>query len=143
MMLVIRIGLLILLLGAGPVGCGLDKLVNPPAQQGEEALDAFVLAMRLGEFPAAAQHLAPEHRQDFLEQFAALAKDLHIVDVRITQMTVSAEGRRVDVTQEMDYYLLPSVTVRTFRYDQTWSYFDESSQRSARYRIITPFPRFP
>lgn len=143
MMPIMKIGLLILLLGFGPAGCGLDKLVNPPAQQGEEALDDFVLALRLGEFPAAARHLAAEHRRAFLEQFAALEKDLHIVDVRIREMTVTAEGRRADVSLEMDYFLLPSATVRTFRYDHTWIYFGGNDEQVAHYRIVTPFPRFP
>ena len=138
-----RACLIIVLFGFGLAACGLDKLVHPPAAHGREALDAFVLAMQLEEFSAAAVHLTPNNREAFLEQFATLEKDLHIVDTRITKMVIGAEGRRADVFLEMDYYLLPSVTVKTFRFDHTWIYDEASGHMPARYQIVTPFPGFP
>ncbi|HKL24754.1 MAG TPA: hypothetical protein VJ910_00835 [Desulfuromonadales bacterium] len=143
MTVIARACLIILVCGFGLTACGLDKLVHPPAAQGREALDAFVLAMQLEEFSAAAVHLVPDNRQAFLEQFATLDKDLHIIEARIAEMVIGAEGRRAEVALEMDYYLLPSVTVKTFRFDHTWIYYEASGQMPARYQIVTPFSRFP
>jgi hypothetical protein len=43
----------------------------------------------------------------------------------------------------MDYYLLPSVTVKTFRFDQTWLFFSGDETELQGFFITTPFPDFP
>ncbi len=43
----------------------------------------------------------------------------------------------------MDYYLLPSVTVKTFSFDQTWVYFNGEDSPQTGFLIITSFPDFP
>ncbi len=44
---------------------------------------------------------------------------------------------------EMDYYLLPSVTIKTFSFDQTWLYFDGEDSEPKGFFVTTPFPDFP
>jgi len=43
----------------------------------------------------------------------------------------------------MDYYLLPSVSVKTFRFEQSWEFFGGDDQPQNGYFIVTPFPKFP
>jgi hypothetical protein len=86
--------------------------------------------------------MKPEFREDFLAAFNDL-KDIHIVDVRLIDLQSSQEDRRFEATLEMDYYLLPSVTVKTFRFKQTWIYFDGEDPVLQGFLIVTPFPAFP
>lgn len=136
-------GLAGLLLLGGLSGCAMDQLINPPAKQGEMALEEFVRALRLEEYQAAASHLAPEYRQDFLDTFTPLKKDLTIIDVRIDEITLIEEGKQADVTMEMEYFLLPSASVKTFLFNQTWIYYEAKEKEPAFYQVETPFPPFP
>lgn len=109
---------------------------------GELSRDDFMSAMRWKRFSMAAGYMEQEYRKAFMETFTAL-KDIHIVDVRLIDMQPLDEGRRFDTTVEMDYYLLPSVTVKTFRFEQTWQYFDGEDPARQGFLVTTPFPPFP
>jgi hypothetical protein len=58
-------------------------------------------------------------------------------------LQTSEEGWRFETRVEMDYYLLPSVTVKTFRFDQTWLFFSGDETELQGFFITTPFPDFP
>ncbi len=120
-------------------GC---QMLNPPEKKSSSALDDFVYALRWQQYDAAADFMKPEFRDDFLSTFKD-NKDLHVVDVRLAEAKVSAEGRRTETEIELDYYLLPSLTVKTFRFAQTWVYFDQDDAAQGYYQITTPFPVFP
>ena len=114
----------------------------PMDQVGEASLDDFMNAMRWKRFPMAASYIKPEHRQDFMDIFTPL-KDIHIVDVRLINLKPSDEDRHFETLIEMDYYLLPSVTIQTFNLEQIWEYFDGEGPEQQGFQIITPFPDFP
>ena len=100
--------------------------------------------MRWKRFKVAASLMKPEYRQDFIATFTAPAlKDIHIFDVRLIDMQTTEEGRRFETTVEMDYYLLPSVTVKTFQFEQTWKYFEGDDSGQQGFFVVTPFPEFP
>ena len=102
--------------------------------------DDFMNAMRWKRYNVAAGLMQPEYAEEFLKTFRAL-KDIHIVDVRLIDVKRSAEGHRFDTTIEMDYYLLPSVTVKTFSFDQGWEFFGDENTEA--FFIVSPFPEFP
>ena len=85
----------------------------------------------------------PEFRQEFIDTFTAFKDDLHISDVREVSMQSFEAGRRIETVLEMDYYLLPSVTVKTFSFDQIWVYTEKSDTSEESFLIVTPFPEFP
>ena len=120
-------------------GSSFDKPVNAV---GEMSRDDFMNALRWKQYKVAAEFMLPENRKDFLATFNKL-KDLHITDVRLLDLQETAEGRRFETSIEMDYYLLPSVSLKTFSFTQDWVYFagEDSSQKG--FRIITSFPDFP
>jgi hypothetical protein len=120
-------------------GSSFDKSVN---DVGEMSRDDFMNALRWKQYKVAAGFMLPENSKDFLATFNKL-KDIHITDVRLLDLQETAEGRRFETSIEMDYYLLPSVSVKTFSFDQDWVYFagEDSSQKG--FRIITSFPDFP
>ena len=99
-------------------------------------------AMRWKNFEAAAKLMLPEHRKDFKKAFRAV-KDITIVNVTLVDVQASDEDRRFETTVEMEYYLLPSVTLKTFSFDQTWLYFDGEDPTLQGFLITTPFPEFP
>lgn len=112
------------------------------AKIAELSRDDFMNAMRWKQFDVAGSLMLPEHRKTFMKTFMPL-KDIHIVDVRIVYLQPSDKNRRFEMTVEMDYYLLPSVTVKTFSFDQTWDYFEGDGSENKGFLITTPFPDFP
>jgi hypothetical protein len=117
----------------------LDKPVNEIAELSRKD---FMNALRWKQYKAAAEFMLPENRKDFLATFNKL-KDIHITDVRLLDLKETAEGRRFETSLEMDYYLLPSVSVKTFRFEQDWVYFASEGSSQQGFRIITSFPDFP
>lgn len=119
-------------------GCG---LLDSRKKDREAALDNFMKYLRYQLYPAAASHFCPDLRDPFLDQVEQI-KGLNVTDVRLVRVDVSDEGARVDARLEMDYYLLPSVTVKTLRINQGWRYRDDP-RHGAGFCIDTPFPSFP
>jgi hypothetical protein len=112
--------------------------------QRSEALNEFIYALRWQRYPEAAGFFIGEPRQDFLDRMEKIEKDLTITDVRLQRLDLLEDGRRAAVRLEMDYFLLPSATLKTLRIDQTWVYFEagDGVERDG-FRITTPFPKIP
>lgn len=132
-------GLLLLILLAG---CNPMHLLDPPSKQGQNAIDDFIFALRWQQYPAAAALLANEHQEAFLASFQDL-NGLDIVDVELETVHMKDEGRRAETTIRMEYYLLPSAAVKTFRFKQTWALVQGMDMEKQEYRAVTPFPPFP
>jgi len=120
-------------------GSSFDKSVN---EVGEMSRDDFMNALRWKQYKVAAGFMLPENSKDFLATFNKL-NDIHITDVRLLDLQETAEGRRFETSIEMDYYLLPSVSVKTFSFDQDWVYFAGEGSSQKGFRIVTSFPDFP
>lgn len=125
-------------------GCAIQEKfeLQQTAKIAELSRDDFMNAMRWKQFDVAGSLMLPEHRKTFMKTFMPL-KDIHIIDVRIVSLQPSEQNRRFEMTVEMDYYLLPSVTIKTFTFDQTWVYFDGEGSDNKGFLITTPFPDFP
>lgn len=124
----------ILLLG----GCAL--LGNREGDR-KAAFDNFVKALRYQLYPAAASYFDPALREPFLDQMEAI-KGLTVTEVRTVRLDIKEEGARVEARLEMDYYLLPSATVKTLLIQQIWLYRQDPVEGNGFF-ITTPFPRFP
>ena len=123
------------------VGCNYhDKQV---AEAGDNSLEDFISALRWKQYQVAASLMQPEFRQEFIETFTAFKDDLHIADVRQVAMQSFEGGRRIETVIEMDYTLLPSITLKTFTFDQIWVFTEESDTTPGGFFIVTPFPEFP
>ena len=122
-------------------GCNYhDKQV---AEVGDNSLEDFTSALRWKQYQVAASLMQPEFRQEFIKTFTAFKDDLHISDVRQVAMQSFEEGRRIETVIEMDYTLLPSITLKTFTFDQIWVYTEDSDTAEESFFIVTPFPAFP
>jgi hypothetical protein len=119
--------------------CG---MFNTTEKQRTLAVDDFMYALRWQRYQEAAAFFASEHRRAFLDQMENL-RDLNVTDVRLQRVEPADEGRRVETRLEMDYYLLPSATLKTLRIDQTWVYATTGDRAGRGFLITTPFPKFP
>ena len=109
----------------------------------ENSLEDFISALRWKQYQVAASLMQPEFRQEFIKTFTAFKDDLHISDVRQVAMQSFEQGRRIETVIEMDYTLLPSITLKTFTFDQIWVYTEDSDTAEESFFIVTPFPAFP
>lgn len=123
------------------VACS-SHTIQPTAKLAELSSNNFMFSLRWKSYQTAARLMLPEFRQKFVKTFTSL-KDVDITDVRLVDLKISEEGMRFETTMAMDYYLLPSVTVKTFSFDQTWLFFAGEDPAKQGYLITTPFPDFP
>jgi len=130
--------LLLLLVGILSAGCSWMAVPRPDLDDAEQD---FSTRLRWLDFPGAARHLRPEDQEAFREQFAAL-DGLHIADARLLGRE-EVEPGHIDSRLEIDYYRLPSVTVKTRRFTLAWEYVDLGRWQQGYWRISTPFPEFP
>ena len=135
---------IVLLLALSLTACAtLPNPFRPLSAQRQEAVDRFIYTLRWQLYPEAAAHFVSEHRQTFLDRSERFRKALTVTDVRLQRLDVADDGRRARVRLEMDYYLLPSVTLTTLRIDQTWVYFETDTEGRKGFLITTPFPAIP
>ncbi|PLX88900.1 MAG: hypothetical protein C0618_03145 [Desulfuromonas sp.] len=104
--------------------------------------DLFVAAMRWKDVQTAALFVAPEQRNALLEAFAA-NDDLNIVDVQFEQFAPGDEKGRAETVLVMEYYLLPSATVKKWRWQQQWQQLDSETKQQKPWQIVNAPPPFP
>ena len=90
-------------------------------QEGGEAVTRFV---------------PPRHQPDYLRR-AGEGHSPHIVDYRVGPVSWQTPGSVAVVPVEVDYYLPPSVTVKTIVDKQEWSYAEGQG-----WKITSPPPEF-
>jgi len=122
---------------------GCNYQTQTVSEIGDFSREDFASALRWKQYQVAASFMQPEFRQEFIKTFTAFKDDLHISDVREVNMQSFEEGRRIETVIEMDYTLLPSVTLKTFTFEQIWVYSEESETTQGGFFIVTPFPEFP
>lgn len=114
----------------------------PSKELAVSSRENFVTALRWGKIQSAAVFIHTDHREAFLAVFEPL-KDLHITDVRLVELQPREDDNGFDTTIEMDYYLLPSVSIKTMNIDQRWEFFSGEESAHKGYFIVTAFPGFP
>jgi len=131
-------GLLLLMAGCG----AFPSKVLTPESQFARVQDEFMQHLRWRDFRAAAQYFTETQREGFLQHFRE-SDDLNITDVRLLTSEYAADDERMETEVEVEYFLLPSVTVKTFRFEQQWSFFRSGEKLPGKWRIISHFPEFP
>jgi hypothetical protein len=116
--------------------------VQSTPEMAQASREDFLYAMRWKRLPMASALMQKELRADFMASFAKL-KGLHVTDLRIVDLKTTPAGRQFDVSIEMDYFIDPSVTLKTFSFEQSWQYFEAGESSPPGFRIVTPFPPFP
>ena len=71
---------------------------------------------------------------------ALTLKDVQITDIRTRDIEFRIDGVEATVHAEIEYYLLPSTTVRKIQDSQKWGYIGPKDKRT--WFIKSPFPNF-
>lgn len=81
-------------------------------------------------------YIAPELRDDFMKQAAALKKrGLSVTDYRIVTSRYLADKKTGDVVAEFDYYILPSNRIKSVSYHQEWTYIEDAKSWQLKNRL--------
>ena len=104
--------------------------------------DDFLLRMRWLDFQGAAQHMAEADRPAFLERFAN-NDDLRVVDFEVDRVDFQDDGRRAEVWYVLEYYRLPSATVKKERFQLEWEFREVEKLSAGTWLITTEFPQLP
>ncbi len=81
-------------------------------------------------------------QEEFLDRFRD-QEDLHIVEVRPEAIRVEPPGSRAKVRMVVEFYNLPSLTVRKISFSQKWALVHGAGSGTPVWRIISPLPPFP
>ncbi len=81
-----------------------------------------------------------EARELYSKRIVA-AKEVNIVDYRIVSVDCNEKKGEADVRVSIEYFRLPSATVRTVEDLQKWRYVGDN--KGGGWRLTTPLPLFP
>ena len=98
----------------------------------------YLRDLRWREFDAAAACYAEEQRDSFLARRGRLAA-LQFVDGRLESAVLAEDSRHAETVIVLDYYRLPSATVRQAVVRQSWEYRPEQGA----WFVVTPLPTIP
>lgn len=118
------------------------SMLSSPSGNFSRASQSYLQSLRWMDFPGAARYMSAQNRDNFIQQFLSL-EGLHVVDARLESVVYEDDETRAGTRMVLEYYLLPSVTVKTFRVFQGWSYERKDPYSSGTWKITTPFPPFP
>lgn len=105
--------------------------------QFDKSLEAYNQSLRWLEWGNASLYTKDSIQEEYKTRTAA-AKDVRIVDYRIVNKTYNAEKREAIVEVEIDYYKIFSLTIRTLRDTQKWTYMDENGTKGWRLTSLLP-----
>lgn len=136
------IGRFILLFGVAIsllAGCG---MVARPAEEFFPASNDYLQRLRWQDHNGVARYLVESERGAYLEQWSG-QEDLRMTDAQLDSVDFLEEGQQAQTRVTLEYYRLPSTTVKKLRLNQTWKYLGGDRTHPGQWQIITPFPPPP
>ncbi len=104
--------------------------------------DDFMLRVRWLDFNGASLHFGSEFAADLVERFAD-ANDLKITHFDMTRIEVDVPQEKVTIHYLLEYYLLPSATVKKKRFSLAWEKPSARDSDGTPWMIVEPFPEIP
>lgn len=128
--------LYLLLLVVGLVACTPPLQKKPSATFGENQQE-FALRLVWKDYPSAASFMDSELKSDFMDKFPERG-DIRVLEIRPRGMEFeNPEEDRAVSWLDVDYYRLPSNTLKTLKVRLEWEY------RGKEWKIVSPFPDLP
>jgi len=121
------------------LACG---LAVQPRNEFQSVFRDYSERLRWRDYKGVASYLDEAERGAFMDRFADL-DDLNIVDVQLESADFQEQDQRVVTTTNVEYYLLPSMTVKKLRLRQQWVYQGADRYHPGVWRLDGPFPPFP
>ncbi len=120
--------------------CACSVLAPPSASLERTTLD-FAERLRWKDLREASAFLDQAQREDFLARFGE-GDDLRMVEVRVERVDLREE-EKATVYLLVEYYRLPSPTVRKLKIDQEWEYRRSRPNLPGTWVAVSPFPAIP
>jgi len=102
---------------------------------------AFSERMRWADFDVASAYVVEEEREAFLANWK-VGKDLHVVETRVDRIKMIDE-ETAEVAMTVDYYLLPSATVKQVESQQEWHYNPGQRFQFGSWELVSGVPMLP
>lgn len=102
----------------------------------------FSQAMRWQDYHGAASHVHPDVQEAFFELFPE-DDDLRIVDSRILTIRVNEDQKTARADFQLEYYRLPSNSIKKWRWEQKWELVGEKATRPALWMVRNVPPPLP
>ncbi|HAD03431.1 MAG: hypothetical protein A2005_02290 [Desulfuromonadales bacterium GWC2_61_20] len=102
----------------------------------------FLKQLRWGEYEAAAAFFA-EEQQASLRAQTETRERLQIVEVKLDAWTPGDGEQKVATVMTLDYFRLPSATIRHATVRLQWAYRETGKGMPEGWRIVSPFPPLP
>lgn len=118
-------------------GCPRQGLT--PEKDLHDALGRFAQSLRWGDVQATARFFADPYDQDYLDRYRS-RDDLNMTDVSLSEVHMSPERDQAQVRLRIEYFLLPSASLRRLDIEQHWEMLPGGLPGSQSWRIHTPFP---
>ena len=119
--------------------CG---MANRSTREFESLQRDYLMRLRWQDYASAASYMIPENSADFLDRFRDW-NDLHITNVQVEKIEYLEEENLVRTVSLVEYYLLPSATIKTFRLKEEWEWQEGERTSLGDWVLISPFPDFP
>lgn len=134
-----RSGLLLAIVLLLSSGCG---LAVRPTEEFLRDSDDYLQRLRWQDHNGVARYLIESERQAYLDRWSG-QEDLRITDVNLDRMDFQNEGRQAQTRVTLEYYILPSTTIKKLRLPQSWEYLGGDRTHPGQWQIVTPFPPPP
>jgi len=135
-------GSIVMLLVLMLTGCALHSRVMNAQESFHRSLDDYLQRLRWVDLQGAEAHFDPQSRSSFADHFVT-SRDLHITDVRMERAEYREDEQLMDTWVVIEYYLLPSMAVKSFGFPQQWRFFPGEEYGTGVWRITSHFPTFP
>lgn len=116
--------------------------VHRPSTPFEPVALDYIQRLRWHDWNGVARHLPEEERAPFLERMLGL-EDVRITDVRLEGIEIEGDGSGAIARLGIEYYRLPSPTVKTVRTIQQWRHAEGARGSAGGWRLLTPLPPLP
>jgi len=121
------------------LACG---LAARPRQEFNSVFRDYAERLRWRDYKGVARYLDETERGAFLSRYGTL-DELSIINVQLESADFAEGDQRVVTTTDVEYYLLPSLSVKKIRLRQQWVYQGADRYHPGTWRLEGPFPAFP
>ncbi len=100
----------------------------------------YIRMIRWSEFDKSTLFYVDDPLRDEFQKRVDDVSEVKVVDYRVKNLVCRPKEGTAEVTVEWDYYIPPSITIRTIKDDQKWRYLEEEKRKG--WLLTTLLPEF-
>jgi len=114
--------------------------ISKVAEDFDKASRGYFRMVRWNDLDKAPLHFVDATLREEFEKRVKVSRDVEITDYRVKHLECRPEKGDAEVTVEWDYYIPPSVKLKTVEDPQKWRYIEEEKRKG--WMLMTLFPEF-